>query len=258
MDKTTLAAKLAALSSEGETFENGLRVISDGTDPGILTAILAEVDMTVLPRQLTFKMNESEITLVAGGRRLRGLVKASKEIKGITGVLGKSLTKEDPQVIQGLRDILDQFTSAASKMTVESNEPDAMGGQTEAGVTAETLAEMWEVPLTVQPISGMISFIRDCGPLVTAWIVLDDAAESSNGGDGAKLEALKIALDQQWPTFSASVDQLAGDYGFICLNNALNAAGSVAIAKSASEAALLCYDSENMAELHTIWAQSKA
>jgi len=91
MDKDTLAKKLAALSADGETFENGLRVISDGTEPAILTAILSEVDMTVLPRKLTFAMDGSEITLVAGGRRLRGLVKASKDIKGVTGVLGNRL-----------------------------------------------------------------------------------------------------------------------------------------------------------------------
>ena len=258
MDKNILAQKLAALSSEGETFENGRRVISDGAEPGILTAILAEIDMTVLPRKLTFRMQGSEVTLVAGGRRLRGLVKASKDIRGVVGVLGKSLSRDDAEVIDGLRGILDQFASKPGQLTVESDEPDALGGQTDAGITAESLAAMWEVPLAVGPISGMQQFIRDCGPLVTAWIILSDTAESSNGGDGTQLAAIKKALDQQWPTFSRSVDQLAGDQGFICLNNALGDAGSVAIAKDADEAALICYDAENMTELHGRWTQAQA
>ncbi len=258
MDKDTLAQKLAALSSEGETFENGLRVISDGTEPSVLTAILGEVDMTVLPRQLTFKMNATEITLVAGGRRLRGLVKASKDIVGVTGVLGKSLAHEEPDVIEGLRGILDQFTATASQLTVESDEPDAMGGQTDSGVTAANLAEMWDVPLSVQPITAMQKFIRGCGSLATAWIILSDDVETTNGGDGTKLEALKKALEQQWSTFSQSVDQLTGEQGFICLNNALGDVGSVAIAKGVGEAALVCYDAENMVEIHAFWSSTQS
>jgi len=39
MDKKTLAKKLAALSTEGETFEGGFRVVSDGVEPPILAAI---------------------------------------------------------------------------------------------------------------------------------------------------------------------------------------------------------------------------
>lgn len=257
MDKNTLAQKLAALSSEGETFENGLRVISDGTEPSVLTAILNEVDMTVLPRKLTFKMDATEVTLVAGGRRLRGLVKASKDIKGVTGVLGKALDRDEPEVIDGLRGILDQFTATASQLTVESDEPDAMGGQTDAGVAAETLAEMWEVPLNITPVTAMQKFIRSSESLATAWIILSDDAETTNGGDGAKLEALKKALDQQWSAFSQSVEHLTGESGFICLNNALGDFGSVAIAKNKGEAALICYDAENMAEFHNLWSSSE-
>jgi len=210
--------------------------------------------MTVLPRKLTFAMDGSEITLVAGGRRLRGLVKASKDIKGVTGVLGKALSPEEPDVVSGLRSILDQFTSRAAKLTVESAEPDAMGDLTEAGLTAESLANDWDVSVSVEPTTGMTKYIRACGSLATAWVILSDDAETSNGGDGAKLEALKTALDQQWAQFSQSVDQLTGEHGFICLNNALSAAGSVAIAKNASEAALICYDPDNMADLHLQWA----
>lgn len=253
MDKNTLAQKLAALSSEGETFENGRRVISDGTEPAVLTAILAEVDMTVLPRKLTFRMDASEITLVAGGRRLRGLVRASKDIKGVTGVLGKALSREEPEIIDGLRGILDQFIATASQLTVESDEPDAMGGQTEAGVTAKTLADMWDVTINVAPATPMQTFLRACGPLATAWIVLADNQANTTGGDGTQLNALKDALDHQWSKFSGSVDQLTGEAGFICLNNALGDVGSVAIAKLAGEAALICYDANNMSELHEAW-----
>lgn len=256
MDKKTLAEKLAALSSDGETFENGLRVISDGSEPAILTAILNEVDMTVLPRKLTFRMNASEITLVAGGRRLRGLVKASKDIKGVMGVLGKSLSREDSALLDGLRAILDQFTAAAGQLTVESEEPDAMGGQTDAGITSVALAEIWDVPLNIAPISPIQLFIRDCGPLVTAWIVMSDIEDNVTGGDGTKLAALKTALNTQWADFSQSVDQFTGDQGFVCLNNALGDAGSVAIVKGSGEAALLCYDHENMAVLHSAWLES--
>ena len=256
MDKKTLAEKLAALSSDGEKFENGLRVISDGTEPPILTAILGEADMTVLPRKLTFRMNASEVTLVAGGRRLRGLVRASKDIKGVMGVLGKPLAREETELLNGLRAILDQFTAAAGQLTVESENPDAMGGQTDAGITAAALAEIWDVPLNIAPVTPMQSFLRDCGTIATAWIILSDTSENVTGGDGTKLEALQNALSAQWDDFSKSVDQFTGDQGFVCLNNALGAAGSVAIVKGAGEAALICYDEDQMAELHSFWLNS--
>jgi len=255
MDKQTLARKLAALSSAGESFENGLRVVSDGLEPPILTAILSEVDMTVLPRKLTFRMNGSEISLVAGGRRLRGLVQASKDITGVMGVLGKSLSHDAPEVVDGLHKIIAQFTATAGQMTVLNSDPDAMGGHSDTGLTAQNLADYWKVDLNPEPVTPMMTFARDCGDLVTAWVILKDESENRTGGDGAKLEVLRTAIAEKWPTFSSSVDQLAGDSGFICLNNALGDAGSVAIAKNGSEAAILCYASENMTKLHSIWGQ---
>jgi hypothetical protein len=231
--------------------------VSDGVEPPILTAILNEIDMTVLPRKLTFRMNASEISLVAGGRRLRGLVVASKDITGVMGVLGKPVSHDQPEVIDGLHDIIAQFTRTAGQMTVVSDDPDAMGGQTDAGVTAQSLADHWEVALNTVPPTPMMKFARACGDLVTAWVVLKDNAENTTGGDGSKLSVLRTAISEQWPAFSNSVAQLTGDSGFICLNNALGDAGSVAIVKTASEAAILCYDSENMAQLHGAWGQSE-
>jgi len=256
MDKDILAKKLAILSADSESFENGLRVIADGDVPGPLTAILSEVDMTVLPRGLKFRMNQSEITLVAGGRRLRGLARDSKDIKGVTGVLGKPLSQEDPELLAGLRGILEQFAATTGRLTVESGEPEVMGGQTDAGVSADALAQLWDVSLGQEPQGGMDGFVRDCGGLATAWLILSDDAETTSGGDGAKLEALKNALAEKWETFSQSVAQLTGDRGFVCLNNALGEAGSVAIATEGKEAILICYESGDMAALHSLWAQS--
>ncbi len=256
MDKTVLAQKLAALSSGGDTFTNGLRVISDGAEPAILTAILSEVDMTVLPRKLTFKMGTSEITLVAGGRRLRGLVKASKDIKGVTGTLGKALSRDEPDLLDALRGIIDQFSVTAGPMTVESDEPDAMGGQTDAGITAAGLADIWGVELNSAPKSPLQQFLRDSAELSDAWVVLSDGAESTHHGDGAKLAALQDALAQKWSEFSQSVDQLTGDSGIIALNNALGDHGSIAIVKTAQEAAVICYPTENLANLHNAWTAS--
>lgn len=256
MDKQTLAQKLAALSSAGESFENGLRVVSNGVEPPILTAILTEVDMTVLPRKLSFRMNGSEISLVAGGRRLRGLVRASKDIKGVMGVIGKSVSHDAPDVVDGLHSIIAQFTATAGQMTVVSEDPDVMGGQSDAGLTAQSLADHWKVDLNPEPLTPMMAFARDCGDLVTAWVVLKDRSENRTGGDGAKLAVLRDTIAEKWSTFSDSVDQLAGDVGFICLNDALGEAGSVAIAKNGSEAAILCYASENMAQLHGTWGKA--
>lgn len=253
MDKQTLAQKLAALSSDGETFADGMRVISDGIEPPILTAILNEVDMTVLPRKLTFRMGPSEITLVAAGRRLRGLVRASKDIKGVIGVLGKPLTPEDTELLDGLHSIIDQFTTAAGQMTVESNEPDAMGGQSDAGMSSQALAGIWEVSMMTESQTEMVRFIRSCGSSVTAWIVMTAKSDNKTGGDGAKLAALKAALSDKWADFSKSVSDLTDNSGFICLNNALKDHGSVAIVKTPKEAALMCYDDENMTQLHAAW-----
>lgn len=257
MDKTILAQKLAALSAEGDTFENGLRVISDGTEPPVLTAMLSEVDMTVLPRKLTFKMGASSVTLVAGGRRLRGLVSASKDIKGVIGVLGKKLSMDEKAVIDGLHGILDQFTKTADQLTVESDEPDAMGGQTDAGVRAAALAEYWEVALNSAPQTPLQQFLRDCAGFADAWVVMTDGADTTHHGDGARLEVLKGALADQWADFSTSVDQLAGESGMIALNNALGDGGSVAIVKAGNEAAVMCYAADNMTEIHNVWTSSK-
>ncbi|MEL6571181.1 MAG: hypothetical protein AAFQ64_05965 [Pseudomonadota bacterium] len=256
MDKTILAQKLAALSSAGDTFANGLRVISDGAEPPVLTAILSEVDMTVLPRKLTFKMGESEITLVAGGRRLRGLVKASKDIKGVIGHLGKALNRDDGALLEGLRGIIDQFSATSGRMTVESDEPDAMGGQTDAGITAADLAEIWMVELNSAPKSPLQQFLRDSADLSDAWVVMADGAETTHHGDGEKLNALKDALANKWATFSESVDQLTGESGIIALNNALGDQGSIAIVKTSNEAAVICYSTGNMADLHNAWSAS--
>jgi len=224
MDKKTLAKKLAALSTEGETFEGGFRVVSDGVEPPILAAILNEVDLTVLPRKLSFR--------------------------------GKPLTRDDSELLEGLHEIIAQFTATASKLTVESSEPDAMGGQTDAGLTAQVLADIWNVDLNIEPATPVMSFIRGCGEMTTAWVIMTNDSENKTGGDGTKLAALKAAISQQWAQFSNTVDDIASPSGFICLNNALGEMGSVAIIKTADEAALLCYDDENMSDLHAQWANS--
>jgi hypothetical protein len=256
MDKQTLSQKLAALAAEDESFENGLRVVSDGVTPPVLTAILTEIDMTVLPRKLTFQIGGSEISLVAGGRRLCGLVKVSKDIKGVMGVLGKVVSRDEPEVIEGLFDIIGQFAASAGQMTVVSDDPVAMGGQSDEGLSAQSLADHWDVDLHPQPPTPMIAFARACGDLVSAWVVLNDDTDNKTGGDGATLAVLKAAIAEKWADFSGSVDQLAGESGFICLNDALSDAGSVAILKGPSEAAILCYASQNMAQLHSLWSRS--
>lgn len=256
MDRQTLAQKLAALSSEGERFENGYRVVSDGHEPPILTAILNEIDMTVLPRKLTFKMNDSEISFVAGGRRLRGLVQASKDIKGVVGVIGKPVAHDAPEILDGLHGIIDQFTATAGRLTVVSEDPDAMGGQSDAGLTAQALADIWNVDLNAEPPTPMLSFVRNCDDLVTAWIVMGDESNDIAGGDGSTLAKLQSAIAEQWSDFSKSVDQLTGATGFICLNDALGDAGSVAIVKGETQAAIMCYQSENMSDLHAKWHSS--
>jgi hypothetical protein len=183
-------------------------------------------------------------------------VQASKNITGVMGVLGKSVSHDAPDVIDGLHGIIAQFTETAGQMTVVSDEPDAMGGQSDAGLSAQNLATHWQVDLNPVPPTPMTSFVRDCGELVTAWVVLKDDAENTTGGDGAKLAALRAAIAEKWSNFSQSMDQLTGPSGFICLNDALDDAGSVAIVKTSSEAAILCYTSENMAELHGKWSKS--
>lgn len=256
MDKKTLAKKLAALSTEGETFQDGFRIVSDGIEPPILTAILNEIDLTVLPRKLTFRMENSEITLVAAGRRLRGLVKASKDIKGVIGVLGKPLSREDTALLEGFHGIIGQFTATAGTLIVESSEPDAMGGQTDTGLRAQALAEIWGVDLNVQPATPVMSFVRSCGAMATAWIFMTDDSDNTTGGDGMKLAALKSAISEKWDAFSQTVDDIAGEAGFVCLNNALGEMGSVAIIKTPDEAVILCYDHENMGKLHEAWSNS--
>lgn len=253
-DQQTLSQKLAALATRGETFENGARVVSDGTAPPVIEAILSEIDTTVLTRELTFSADKTEISLVAGGRRLRGLIKASADIKGVLGVLGKIVSADDIELLTAVHEILQQFADTTAKVTVQSRDATALADQTDGGISASQLATLWGIDLNAAPPTQMQSYIRNLGATTTAWMLIDADGDTTTGGDGTHLEALRTAFTNQGAAFLESVDSLTNSVGLVCLNGALGDTLSVATCRTATETAILCYASDNVGELHAKWA----
>mgnify|MGYP001028642176 FL=1 len=252
-DLNALAQKLNALATNDDVFDHGARVISQGGVPAPLNALLDAIDETVLERRLAFAAGDAVVSLIAAGRRLRGLVAVSPANDTASALIGVPLSREEPDLLDAAFAVLTGTLGAATQLTVRSLPSEPFGTSGERGVAATGLAEIWQVSMHETPLSPMAQFLQANQAALSAILHVSAGDVLTSQGDISELQSI---WDTQVEAFLQSQESLPSHKDgpqLICLEGALENDGSAALALSDEDVALLVYDPAQLSALQSSW-----
>jgi hypothetical protein len=252
-DLNALAQKLTALAGKNDQFDAGARVISQGGVPSPIGAMLNEIDDTVLERNLEFVADDQTINLIVSGRRLRGFMAVTPEVSGAAQVLGKTLARDEPDVVQAASELLSQLCGSAMRMTVRSLPPQPFGTGGDRGISARGLAELWQIDMDEAPQPPMAKFLSANAPAMSAMMHVSDGTVISTSGDTAALQSI---WDNQIMPFREVHKQHQDPEGgpqLVCLEGALEDGAAAAMALAGDEIALIAYQPDQLGTMLASW-----
>ncbi|MFT6074470.1 MAG: hypothetical protein ACJAZ1_001386 [Yoonia sp.] len=252
-DLNALVQKLNSLATNDDVFDHGARVISQGGVPAPLNALLDVIDETVLERRLDFAAGDAVVSLIAAGRRLRGLVAVSPANDAAAALIGAPLSRQEPDLLDTAFAVLTETLGAATQLTVRSLPPEPFGTSGERGVTATGLAEIWRVNMHEAPLSPMARFLLANRAALSAVLHVSVGDVLTSQGDISELQSI---WDTQVEAFLQSQESLPSHKDgpqLICLDGALERDAAAALVLSNEDVALLVYDPAQLSALQASW-----
>ena len=249
-DHSAIVTKLAVLAANNDVFSDGHRVITHDLQP--LTAILREIDDTVLERTLIFGIGDTTVSAVVAGRRLRGIVAMTGDVPGMEDIVGQALSHEDPETLAAVGGILAHLCANDPKVTVNSAPVQPIGSAAEAGVSMSVLARAWGVDLDARPASPLARLLAANAAQITASLHIIDGQTPVTTGDATVLEAIQ---DVQVIPFRKRHKSVLGKMEgpmLVCLEGAVGGA-PVALAVADGEQCLFIYQSAGLPDLLASW-----
>ncbi len=198
-----LLARLNTLQEEPQFNPAGQRIISLGDPADNATAILNEIDQTILARQLSFTTGSGDVlSLDVVGRRALRVVAGGGAVEA-----GKYLTESDD-----LDDFLQMvlgFGHEAKEVSVINNEPSEGLDSSIVGLAAARMMKRIK-DIEYAPESGSVAQkILNRIPDADIWLIIrgEDAGESF--GDNDLIETLREFADSQLESIDSHLDSLA-------------------------------------------------
>lgn len=248
-----LAIKLAALSVSDDTFDAGARVISRNGSPQPMQAFLDVVDETVLERKLAFSAGETIVNVIAAGRRLRGITAIEPAVPAAESVLGKTLSRQEPEVLTAAFEILANVLSKAGQLTVRSHPTEPFGTGGERGVAAANLATEWLSAPVAQASSPLEAFLNTDKVAFSAMLHVSGGKIVSENGDISRLQTIwQTQVDAFINAEAKSTAQGSGPR-LIALDGALADGNAAALVLAEDDLALVIYPADQTAALHAAW-----
>lgn len=253
---TSLIRKLMSLSTPASTLENGARVLSNGTWPDPILAMLAEIDDTVLRRRLSFVNGSTYLSVVAAGRRLVTVLDVSDNFSAASDILGKPLSVTETDIITSVAELLVEFASQEGRLLVKSNPAEATGHSTDAGVPVSMLEELMGVDLEAEPEDQLQLFIAASEEQMSSCIFYVDGEKVGEIGDAGEILSTQSVFANDWDAFREKLSfRKQGDTGpfLICLGNTLDNSTSLYIAQSGKSLAAFTSENDDAPALHENW-----
>lgn len=200
---------VAKLARDVPEYDAGWRAVDAGAAP--LSALLAEIDETVLPRQVSVRNDAGQVLLLdLGNRRLFQLVGPAPEGLGALP-FDTPLAADDDAVLATLKAGLDAFVGAGGRFWVKSMAGVNAHGTGRTGLSAAFLSKCWDVPIGIPratPQQAMAAFIEAAKPLAVVWVeIAEGEVADVSAGDPA------VAWSQACATvdWSARLPDVDGD-----------------------------------------------
>ena len=252
-DLTALAQKLASLHSSEDQFENGARVISQGGVPSGMSAVLRAIDDTVLERKLEVMTGTHIVTLVAAGRRLRGIAGVVPPKGKSARLVGEVLSRDDKKMLAAAGELMAELFMPAPRLTLRSLPADSFGASGDRGVTISELAASWQVELDEEPLPPLQRFLQGNATNFQAYLHVNAGEIVGSDGD---VSGLKTMLDDQLDAFLSTRTKLSGHADgpqLLSLEGGLPGGKTIALAQSDDDVVLLVYDAAALGQIHASW-----
>jgi hypothetical protein len=252
-DIGSILRKLSVLGAERPVFRDGLRVLSNGVYPPPPAALLAEVDTTILKRELVFHAGDRRLSALVAGRRILQLTSASPDLTSATAIVGQPLSPDDAVACEALAEALLALCGGEPVLMVESSQPEGSMAAASVGISGETLAEMMMVDRTPSPVQ---MFVETCEPQYSACLFWSGGAWIGHADDQALLARLRPIAEAQRQRMQSAyrgADPSAEAPRLIILDKALAEDGSVSAAWANDEFAIIVHLPEDCAGIHAAW-----
>ncbi len=252
-DLTALAQKLASLHSSEDRFENGARVISQGGVPSGMNAVLRAIDDTVLERRLEVMTGSHIVTLVAAGRRLRGIAGVVPPKGKSARLVGEVLSRDDKKMLATAGALLSELFMPAPRLTLRSLPAESFGASGDRGVTITELAATWQIDMDEEALPPLQRFLQSNATHLQAYLHVNSGEIVGSEGD---VSGLQTMLDEQLDAFLATRAKLSGHAEgpqLLSLEGGLPGSKTVALAQSEDDVVLLVYDAAALGQIHASW-----
>lgn len=195
-DFARLEDKLAKLRQRERIAGEGRR-LRGATAEALLAAVVSEVDETILPRNLSFAVeNGATVRLSVANRRLQALVAPAPKLDGLDAdkLVGHPLADaEDPAIAEVKKVLLAAFADAAP-VSIQSARPEGGGFPSDVGVPSNILARAWGLAEVsgedISPEDILSRFLAGIGDDAVAWLRIQGEDVTDQGGDASVLEQL--------------------------------------------------------------------
>lgn len=209
-DEAALAQDLAAFVAADVPCGLAVHTISTSLPDGAWTALLCQIQATILPRRLVFKADTGEVLeLVVADRRVCSIAAidgpwARNQQGAIIGQLLTEPTEGDIAVVQKL---LLAFCTGRNTLTV-SSQLCANPGQTgTSGISVNVLRQFMAAAATRTgaegPISVIEQFLARLSPVPTAFLLIESGVVVQSDGNVSQLVSLNMIFK--------SINQGSGD-----------------------------------------------
>jgi hypothetical protein len=234
LNKATIpiVARLQALQTPASFAADGARLIADAGTPSPLTALLREVNETILGRALRFDgTGGASLTLEASGRRVLRVT----DVRGLPGAdtclavdvledeqkddlikLMQALAtpRQELRVTISARGVAGEGVSVglpvallADLMLVELNDPTG-GENTDEPILPESAATA--EPEALPAGRNLVRFAQALGPTLMAWVIRGGEGDGSTDGPEEMVTHLNGFLDEEVDDLQRQLDLVSG------------------------------------------------
>jgi hypothetical protein len=277
-----ILARLQSLQTPAHAVAGGARVIADRNHPSPLTALLREVNETILGRALRFESDFGKsLTLEAAGRRVLRLTEAAG-LSGAEGCLAAEALEDENK--DDLITLMQAIAVPGAELRVTISARGVAGEGVSVGLPVALLADLLLVDLNDagEPdvaadaatdlnagspdaaLSGqapsLARFVEAMGDAMLSWVIRGGDADGMFGGADEMVSHLHGFLDDEAEAILRQLDlvsNLPGSSACLILGSALIDGQGVLCARSEGAILLGLFDGSPVRALIRAWTDAK-
>lgn len=288
MNKATIPiiARLLSLQTPAHIAAGGARVIADASDPSPLTALLREVNETIIGRALRFESGDgTSLTLEASGRRVLRVTDANglpgaesclaadvldDELKDDLIKLMQALAKprHELRVTISAREVSEGVSVGlpvallADLLLIELNDPTGPGGPADIAAPEPDVAPAPQEAEAPAPGQGrsLARFVETLLPLLMASVIRGGEADGFSDGPEEMVSHLQGFLDDETEALHRQLDLVSGHPGSaacMVLGTSMIEGQGVLCARSGDAILLALFEGSPSQPLVRAWADAK-